>query len=81
MATGKPVLKTNSNSARFLRKTLEQSLAALAACEEPTGETQRDLLSRSRSMPLRIAPSNFKQRALSDAATALRALWKTSRTA
>jgi hypothetical protein len=81
MAKGAHAIKTNSDSAERLRKSLEQSLAALAACEEQAGGTPGILQNRFRSMPLRIDPLSFKKRALNDAATALAALWKTSRSA
>lgn len=79
MATGTQAMKTSSDSAGRLRKALEQSLAALSACEESAGVTPSDLRSRFRSMPIRIDPLSFKKRALNDAATALAALWKASR--
>jgi hypothetical protein len=80
MATGTQAMKTgHSDSAVRLRNALEQSLAALRACE--AGSTPSDLRNRFRSMPIRIDPLNFKKRALNDAATALAALWKASRSA
>jgi hypothetical protein len=64
----KVALKSDTDSAEYLKGIFDQSLAVLCEGKEVS----------SRSLPLYISAADLQKRALTDAAKALTMLWKIS---
>jgi hypothetical protein len=62
-----------------LKDVIEQSLAVLGDGQRSAGTQPQAQTSLRSALPLHVDPANLQKRALTDAATALAALWKISK--
>jgi hypothetical protein len=66
-------------SKSHLKDVVEQSLAVLGDGQNPAGASVQAQAPLRSALPLHVDPANLQKRALTDAATALAALWNISK--
>lgn len=68
-----------ATSKTHLKDVVDQSLAVLGDGQQSSGTKATAQASPRNALPLHVHPANLQKRALTDAATALAALWNISK--